>query len=241
MEYLFCARCFLQPTGSMEYFFTKCSHIFCATCLNTIRNKENSLESWKKICPYCKTPNPLFRKINKSLSEEERIKFFPSTKMIMKNLRINTFLNAGALQENQIKSMIKLSHEYDDTLTGLKKNYSNLTRELRHLKEIYLNKVNLIRELSKRKKKYLSEINKIVIIAKRKDMMNQRQNMLLSTKQFSMLQSEDHEESEFGFFMEAQTSFREADESYHSGFQKDRSESSIEMEQKSVLSKSFFD
>ncbi|CEF67392.1 Zinc finger, RING-type domain and Zinc finger, RING/FYVE/PHD-type domain-containing protein [Strongyloides ratti] len=148
MSSLFCNLCFSQPSGLVEYSFTKCLHIFCPTCLNTSENKGNSSKFLKQICLFCDLPNASYRKINKSQNFGEAIS------------KINTLRILSQLQEKQLKSMVKLSNKYDDALPELRKKYLKTVEDIQLFKKICFIKVYSVRQVKKKIKKYKHEIDK---------------------------------------------------------------------------------
>uniref|UniRef100_A0A0K0FPH1 RING-type domain-containing protein n=1 Tax=Strongyloides venezuelensis TaxID=75913 RepID=A0A0K0FPH1_STRVS len=147
MDSLFCNSCFTQPSGITAFYYTKCLHIFCETCLNTTNNKRRTTELEDKKCLYCGEDDVFYHKIDKSISPRNRVQFYPQNSVICNILKVDSLRSAAEVQENKLKSMVKVSQKYDNEREDLKKKFLMKRKTINLINKMCLNKVNEIKKI----------------------------------------------------------------------------------------------
>uniref|UniRef100_A0A0N5CI28 RING-type domain-containing protein n=1 Tax=Strongyloides papillosus TaxID=174720 RepID=A0A0N5CI28_STREA len=169
MDSLFCNSCFTQPSGVITYYYTKCLHIFCETCLNTIKNGRKTLELQDKKCLYCGKADVFYIKIDKSIRPKDRVQFYPQNGVICNILKAESLRKAAEVQENKLKSMIKVSQKYDNEREDVKKKFIIKRKAINYLNKICFSSINEIKQIDLEIKKITLENRKIAaaIVSKR--------------------------------------------------------------------------
>uniref|UniRef100_A0A0N4ZMD5 RING-type domain-containing protein n=1 Tax=Parastrongyloides trichosuri TaxID=131310 RepID=A0A0N4ZMD5_PARTI len=165
MDYLFCNICVTKVTSFKEgYFITRCNHFVCNTCLNTSKNSKDDRIASNK-CIICEKDNADYRKVDNNLPNDIKMKIVPGSRIIKKS-GWNALMMSCEIQENKLRSMLKLYHSLDEQIMEAKAISSNFDAKFKDAKKNET-KIRKLIEAKRKERKKLEESRKEKDIHKR--------------------------------------------------------------------------